>query len=47
MSESIVARPWHGRYETAAYPPERALRAFCDPFDTELPCGVLAWRILR
>ncbi|MEJ2385682.1 MAG: PilX N-terminal domain-containing pilus assembly protein, partial [Xanthomonadales bacterium] len=27
VSESIVARPWQGRYETAAYPPERALRA--------------------
>lgn len=47
VTEAIVARPWHGAIRAVAYPPEQSLRAFCDQFDTALPCGVLAWRALR
>ena len=47
VSESLVARPWRGAYETAKYPPEAALQAFCEPFNDKLPCGIQAWRVLR
>ena len=47
VTEAIVARPWHGDHEPAAYPPEGPLRAFCAQFDNALPCGVLSWRELR
>jgi Tfp pilus assembly protein PilX len=47
VREAIVARPWQGAYRAAPYPPEGPLRAFCEPFDVALPCGVLSWRVLR
>ena len=47
VTEAIVARPWHGAHEPAAYPPERPLRTFCAQFDSAPPCGVLSWRELR
>jgi Tfp pilus assembly protein PilX len=47
VTETLVARPWHGAFEPLAYPPEQALRSFCTQFGAELPCGMQSWRILR
>ena len=47
VSESIVARPWGGDFEPAAYPPEAPRDSFCGQFDAALPCGRLAWRERR
>lgn len=47
VSESIVARPWGGDYEPAAYPPDAPGNSFCGQFDAALPCGRLAWREQR
>lgn len=42
--ESVVARPWQGGYEPAAYPPTAPPLEFCRQFDPQVPCGILAWR---
>ena len=47
VTEAIVARPWGGVSEPAAYPPGQPLRVFCSQFDVALPCGILSWRALR
>lgn len=47
VSESIIARPWGGEYEPAAYPPIQPPDSFCGQFDPSLPCGRLAWRQRR
>jgi Tfp pilus assembly protein PilX len=44
VAESVVARPWEGDYEPAAYPPSAPPLEFCRQFDPQLPCGTLAWR---
>jgi Tfp pilus assembly protein PilX len=44
VAESVVARPWQGDYESAAYPPSAPPLEFCRQFDPQLPCGTLAWR---
>jgi hypothetical protein len=44
VTESVVARPWQGDYEPAAYPPSAPPLEFCRQFDPQLPCGTLAWR---
>jgi Tfp pilus assembly protein PilX len=47
VTETIVARPWHGAFEPLAFPPKNPLRSFCMQFDGELPCGMHSWRVLR
>lgn len=44
VAESVVARPWQGDYEPAAYPPAAPPLEFCRQFDPQVPCGTLAWR---
>jgi hypothetical protein len=48
VTESIVARPWGGEYEPGIFPPATSIPAgtplFCDQFETNLPCGQVAWR---
>ena len=45
--EAIVARPWEGEFEIAAYPPAEGLGPFCAQFEGSRPCGVQAWRQRR
>jgi hypothetical protein len=47
VSESIVARPWQGKYQAGAYPTSGSIAPFCTQFASRYPCGRLAWRQLR
>jgi hypothetical protein len=47
VTESIVARPWGGEYQPAAFPPQEGSAAFCRQFADRLPCGVRSWRQRR
>jgi hypothetical protein len=48
ITESIIARPWGAEYESGPFPPvnnaDNPIAAFCSQFDSELPCGQVAWR---
>lgn len=47
VTEAIVARPWDPAVAPLAYPPSQSLATFCAPFESSVPCGVLAWRTRR
>lgn len=47
VTESILARPWQGEYDEIPFPPIGRLGEFCHQFSSEVPCGTLAWRLLK